>query len=118
MKKFRPILGISLCIQSLTFFILALINIEKKKALAATFAALGAAGGAVGGVLLYNEIKERKADDEFDPDDYLESFDDDFDDLDICEDDILCSFEDEGEKKEAGAENAAEESAENGKAAE
>ena len=83
MKKFRPILGISLCIQSLTFFILALINIEKKKTLAATFAALGAAGGAVGGVLLYNEIKERKADGEFDPDDYLESFDDDFDDSEM-----------------------------------
>lgn len=108
MKKFRPILGISLCIQSLTFFILALINIEKKKALAATFAVLGAAGGAVGGVLLYNEIKERKSEDDFDPDDYLESFDDDFDDLDICEDDILCSFEDDGEKKEAdGAEDTA-----------
>lgn len=118
MKKFRPILGISLCIQSLTFFILALINIEKKKALAATFAALGAAGGAVGGVLLYNEIKERKADDEFDPDDYLESFDDDFDDLDICEDDILCSFEDEGEKDEAGADEASGEASEKGEAAE
>ena len=106
MKKFRPILGISLCIQSLTFFILALINVEKKKALAATFAVLGAAGGAVGGVLLYNEIKERKAEPDFDPDDYLESFDDDFDDLDICEDDILCSFEDEGGEKEENGETA------------
>ncbi|MBO4276998.1 MAG: hypothetical protein J5925_01200 [Clostridia bacterium] len=101
MKKFRPILGISLCIQSLTFFILALINIEKKKALAATFAVLGAAGGAAGGVLLYNEIKERKSEAEFDPDDYLDNFDDDFDDCDICEDDIVCTFEDD-KKEEAG----------------
>lgn len=109
MKKFRPILGISLCIQSITFFILALINVEKKKALAATFAALGAAGGAAGGILLYNEYKDRKVAEDFDPSEYLDEFDDDFDDLDVCEDDILCSFEDE---KSDEAEEAAEDNGE------
>ena len=92
-KKIRPILAISLCIQSITFFILALINLEKKKSLAATFAVIGAAGGVAGGVLLSQEIKERTAG--FDEDDFFDDFDADLDDLDIGEDDIICSFEDE-----------------------
>ena len=105
MKKIRPILGISLLIQSLTFFILSLINIEKKKALAATFAVLGAAGGAAGGILLYKEYKCRNCDNDFDDFD-IDDYDDDFDDLDICEDDILCSFGDdeEAEKSEESPE--------------
>ncbi|MBO4452346.1 MAG: hypothetical protein J5793_00270 [Clostridia bacterium] len=96
-KKFRLIIGISLCVQAITFFILALLNLEKKKALAATFAAIGAAGGVAGGVLIYKEIKDRRRALEEDFDD----FDDfDFDDEDIDEDDILCSFDDEDEKEE------------------
>lgn len=114
LKKIRPILAISLCIQSLTFFILALINLEKKKALAATFAAIGAAGGAAGGILLYQEVKARKEEEDFDPADYLGDFDDDFDDFDITEDDILCSFDDdcgcgcEDNKEEEKSEETAE----------
>ena len=111
-KKIRPILAVSLCIQSLTFFILALINAEKKKGLAAAFAVIGAAGGVAGGTLLYKEIKERNCDDDFDPEDYLDDFDDDFDDLDVSEDDILCSFEDEENAPDASEAEEKEEPAE------
>ena len=105
MKKFRPILGISLCVQSITFFILFLVYAEKKKNLAKAFAAISAAGGIAGAALLISEAKKNKkpAEDEDDFDD----FEDDFDELDVDEDDILCSFEGEDENgngNEAGEE--------------
>lgn len=103
MKKLKPILAVSLLVQSLTFFVLSLLNIEKKKNLAKAFAAIGVVGGAAGAYLLATELKSRKccceagACDDFD----------EFDDLDVCEDDILCSFEDENaEKAEENTENA------------
>ncbi len=107
MKKLRPILAVSLLVQSLTFFVLSLLNIEKKKNLAKAFAAIGAVGGAAGAYLLVTEFKARKCCDCCSDDcDELDEFDD-FDDLDVCEDDILCSFEDEnGEKAEEKSENA------------
>lgn len=96
MKKFRPILGISLLVQSITFFILYLLNVEKKKNLARAFAAFAAIGGISGAVLLYAEYKERKMLQDFDAEEYYDDFDeflDDLDDIDVSEDDIACSFE-------------------------
>ena len=103
MKKLRPILAVSLLVQSLTFFVL---NIEKKKNLAKAFAAIGVAGGAAGAYLLATKLKSRKYCCEAGDCDDFDEFDD-LDDLDVCEDDILCSFEDENaEKAEESTENA------------
>lgn len=104
MKKFRPIIGISLIIQSITFFILSILNIEKKKPLASAFGIFGAIGGAAGAYLLATDYKERKQalleDEEF-----FDEFDElygDFDDFEICDDDITCSFEDEEDESAEG----------------
>lgn len=98
MKKFRPILGISLLVQSVTFFILCIINAEKKKGLAAIFGLFGTIGGATGAALLYTEYKERKfmLDEDEDFFDEFDEFIDDFEDIDgddVTEDEILCTFE-------------------------
>jgi hypothetical protein len=98
MKKTKMIIGISLIVQSITFFILFLIYWNKKRSLAKTFAAFSAAGGAVGAFCLISELKNRKCC-RVDEDD----IDEDFADLDVCEDEILCSFDesdDSGEKNE------------------
>lgn len=95
MKNIKPILGISLIVQSLTFFVLALVNVEKKKNLAKAFAVMSAVSGLSGGALLYAEYSNRKKLIEAE-DDMFEDFDEfleDYDDIDVCEDDILCSFE-------------------------
>ena len=95
MKKFRPILAISLLVQSVTFFILSILNIEKKKNLAIAFGIFSAIGGASGTALLYSEYKERKAL-KYEDEDFFDEFDefiDDFDDIDVDEDEIVCSFE-------------------------
>ena len=99
MKKFKPILGISLIVQSITFFVLCLLNIEKKKNLAKAFGVMGALGGIAGAALLVSEYKNRKklkaAEDaylvEFDE---FDEFIDDYDELE-ADDEILCSFEGE-----------------------
>lgn len=97
MKKLRPILGISLLVQSVTFFVLSILNIEKKKNLAAAFGIFGAIGGAAGAALLYTEYKDRKNADALDEDffDEFDEFIDDFDEFDdgVGEDEILCTFE-------------------------
>lgn len=95
MKKLRPIIGISLLVQSATFFVLCLLNLEKKKSLAKAFGFFGAVGGIAGVALLVSEFKKRKklkAAEEA----YLDEYDEfisDFDEFDANEDDILCSFE-------------------------
>ena len=94
MKNFKPILGISLLVQSLTFLVLSLVNIERKKNLAKAFAFVSAISGLAGGALLYVEYSDRKKliDAE---DDMFDEFLEDYDDIDVCEDDIVCSFENE-----------------------
>lgn len=92
MKRFKPILGISLLIQSVTFLILSLINLEKKKSLAAVFGIFSALGGAAGTALLISDYKEKKNEEEFDAEDYYDEILDGFDDFDISEDEIDCSF--------------------------
>ncbi|MBQ1206617.1 MAG: hypothetical protein IIW39_06670 [Clostridia bacterium] len=95
MKKLRPIIGISLLVQSATFFVLCLLNLEKKKSLAKAFGFFGALGGIAGVTLLISEFRRRKklkaAEDA-----YLDEYDEfvsDFEDFDADEDDILCTFE-------------------------
>ena len=95
MKKNKVIIGISLCVQAITFFILALIYAERKKNLSKAFAAIGAAGGIAGAALLIIDAKERRELREAEFFDDFEDFEDDFDEFDVAEDDILCSFEGE-----------------------
>ena len=96
MKKIRPILGISLLVQSITFLVLCLINLEKKKNLAKVFGVFSALGGISGVALLVYEYRSRKkaklAEEDL-YDEFYEDFDE-FDDFDVSEDDLLCSFED------------------------
>ncbi len=102
MKKTKMIIGISLLVQSLTFFILFLIYWGKKKSLAKTFVAFSTAGGIVGAYCLISELKCRRHIGEYDDED----IDEDFADLDVCEDDIICSFDEDedGESEEKAAE--------------
>lgn len=100
MKKIRLILGISLIVQSITFFVLCLVNLEKKKNLAKTFGAFSAAGGIAGVALLISEYKNRKKIRAAE-DDLYDEFCEDFEDFDIDEDDLVCSFE--GSENEADA---------------
>ena len=99
MKKFRLILGISLIIQAITFLVLSLTNIEKKKALAKTFGIFSAVGAVAGTALLYVEYKNRKMLRELADEDLFDEFGDEFDgfeDFDVDEvsdDELLCSFE-------------------------
>ncbi|HAN21811.1 MAG TPA: hypothetical protein DCP51_09110 [Clostridiales bacterium] len=107
MKKTKMIIGISLMVQSLAFFILFRIYWGKKKSLAKTFAAFAAAGGVVGAYCLISEFRGLKCCQNLDD----EEIDEDFADLDVCEDDILCSF-DEAEEDSFDTENEADKTAE------
>ena len=95
MKKLKPILGISLIVQSISFLILCLMNVEKKKNLATVFGVFSALGGVAGAALLISSRKDRKCEEElFEEDFYLdEEFEDDFADCD----DIECNFAEEAE---------------------
>ncbi len=94
MKKLKPILGISLLVQSVSFLILCLLNLEKKKSLATAFGIFSAIGGVAGTALLVSNYREEKFEDEFfEDDDFF--FDEDYeDDFSEC-DDIECNFAEE-----------------------
>lgn len=96
MKKTKMIIGISLIVQSITFFILFLIYWNKKRSLAKTFAAFSAAGGVVGAICLVSELKKKNCCNKVDEED----IDEDFADLDVCEDEILCSFDESDDTAE------------------
>lgn len=107
MKKLKPVLGISLLIQSVTFFILCLVNVEKKKNLAWAFGIFSAIGGAAGAALLVSDYKDRKnfEEDDFYGDEYFDELLDEFEEDDLIEEDeIDCSFANEAtESSEAEA---------------
>lgn len=100
MKKLKPILGISLLVQSISFLVLCLLNLEKKKSVAAVFGIFSAIGGVAGTALLISNSKDEQLDDElFDDEDFF--FDEDFED-DFAEcDDIECNFAEETAEAEA-----------------
>lgn len=91
MKKLKPILGISLIVQSISFLVLCLINLEKKKSLAAVFGIFSAVGGVAGTALLVSSRNDNKMEEDFFGDEdffFGEDFDDDFAECD----DIECNF--------------------------
>ena len=92
MKKLKPILGISLIVQSISFLILCLLNLEKKKSLATVFGVFSALGGMTGIALLVSHYKNKKAEADLleDDDDFYfdEEFEEEFPEID----DIECSF--------------------------
>ena len=94
MKRLKPILGISCLVQSITFFILCLINVEKKKNSAVAYGIFSAIGGIAGAALLISDYKDQKAfDEEFYDDEYYDEFIDEFDEDDLVEEhEIDCSF--------------------------
>lgn len=94
MKRLKPILGISCLVQSITFFILCLVNVEKKKNTAAAYGMFSAIGGLAGAALLYSDYKDQKAyDEEYYDDEYFDEFLDEFDDDDLIEEnEIDCTF--------------------------
>jgi len=94
MKKLRLIVGISLIIQSVTFLVLALTNLEKKKALAKTFGIFSAIGGVAGVALLVAEYKSRKRLKEMAEEDLYDEFGEDFENFEVDDDELLCNFED------------------------
>ena len=103
MKKFRPIIGISLLVQAVTFFILCLVNVEKRKNLARAFGVFGAIGGAAGAYLLVTDYQERKKA-QLEDEEFFDEFDElygDFDDFEVAEDDIACAFEEDASEETA-----------------
>jgi len=102
-KKIRPILAVSLFVQSITFLVLSLVNAEKKKNLAIVFGVFSAIGGVAGIALTVSEVKDRKKMKQaaLEEDEYFDEILDEFDDLQIGEDDISCSFEEPTEELDA-----------------
>ncbi|MBR4950791.1 MAG: hypothetical protein IKU23_02140 [Clostridia bacterium] len=95
MKKFKSILGISLLVQSVTFFILCAVNLEKRKSLAKACGIFAVIGGVAGATLLITEYKKRKnAQEEIDlSDEYFDELFDEYDDQELLEEeDIDCAF--------------------------
>ncbi len=97
MKKFRPIIAISLLVQSISFLIISLVNVEKRKNVAVAFGVFSAIGGIAGAGLLVSEIVDRKKaalEEDFYDEDYFDELLDEIDDLDLVSDDeIDCAFE-------------------------
>ena len=59
-KKSKLTFAASLIVQSITFFVLYLVNVEKKKNLAKAFAAFAAIGGVSGAVFLPHPHKSTR----------------------------------------------------------
>lgn len=89
-KKFRPFIAITLLVQSISMIVLFFMLYNKKRSLANTFLALAAVGGAIGGIMFWQEygealgLKAAKDDDE-------DIFN--FDDLELDLDDEMLSAE-------------------------
>jgi len=93
MKKLKPIIGISLLVQSVTFFILCMVNLEKRKNLAKACGVFSAIGGVAGAAILISEYKKRKSEKNADlNNEYFDEIFDEYDESDMIEEDIDCAF--------------------------
>ena len=92
MKHKKQVFGIAFVAQALTCLVLSIILWNKNKVLARTFAVVSALGGVAGTYFLLSDRVQKKLASCFSD---AEDFEDDFEDFDVCEDDILCTFEGE-----------------------
>ena len=92
MKNKKQVFGIAFVAQAVTCLVLSIILWNKNKVLARTFAVVSALGGVAGTYCLLSDRVQKKLASCFSDADEIE---DDFEDFDVCEDDILCTFEDE-----------------------
>ena len=92
MKNKRQVFGIAFVAQALTCLVLSIILWNKNKVLARTFAVVSALGGVAGTYFLLSDRVQKKLASCFSD---AEDFEDDFEDFDVSEDDILCTFEGE-----------------------
>jgi hypothetical protein len=92
MKNKKQVFGIAFVAQALTCLVLSIILWNKNKVLARTFAVVSALGGVAGTYFLLSDIVQKKLASCFSD---AEDFEDDFEDFDVSEDDILCTFEGE-----------------------
>jgi hypothetical protein len=92
MKNKKQAFGIAFVAQALTCLVLSIILWNKNKVLARTFAVVSALGGVAGTYFLLSDRVQKKLASCFSD---AEDFEDDFEDFDVSEDDILCTFEGE-----------------------
>ena len=92
MKNKKQVFGIAFVAQALTCLVLSIILWNKNKVLARTFAVVSALGGVAGTYVLLSDRVQKKLASCFSD---AEDFEDDFEDFDVSEDDILCTFEGE-----------------------
>ena len=105
-KKFRPFIAITLLIQSISMIVLFFMLYKKKRSLANAFLAFAAVGGALGGILFWQEYGQalglrsaRKNEDIFDFDDLELDLDDDMLSAELSRDEDI-AFYDEAEDAE------------------
>ncbi|MBR6506432.1 MAG: hypothetical protein IKT37_02370 [Clostridia bacterium] len=94
MKNKKQVFGIAFVAQAVTCLVLSIILWNKNKVLARTFAVVSALGGVAGTYFLLSDRVQKKLASCFSD---AEDFEDDFEDFDVSEDDILCTFEGEDE---------------------
>ncbi len=100
MKNKKQVFGIAFVAQAVGCFLLSIIFWNRNKGLAKAFGFVSVFGIAAGTYFLLSDGVHRKlASCLCDTDET----DDDFEDFDVCEDDILCTFE--GDSAEEPAEN-------------
>lgn len=100
-KKSKLILAICLVIHSVSFFVLFLLYWNKKRSLAKTFAAISAAGGIAGALLIYKDRKNLKKE-MTELGEELAEEEEDFFGSGFDEDEVFCDFEKEdGETEES-----------------
>lgn len=97
MKNKKQVFGIAFVAQAVTCIVLSIVLWNKNKVLARTFAVVSALGGIAGTYFLLSDRIQKKLASCFSDADEAE---DDFENFDVSEDDILCTFEGEGDDME------------------
>lgn len=92
MKNKKQVFGIAFTVQAITCLLLSIVLWNKNKVMSRVFAVVSALGGLAGTYFLLSEGIHKKLASCFSDSDEA---DDDFEDFDVCEDDILCTFEGE-----------------------